>query len=165
MDATRPADERTALVAALVEQVQAIALASDHIGASFSSVHQLHPTDFRALLMIYRADAAGEPLTARRLADGLSLTAGAVTYVVDRLTASGHVQREADPADGRRVLLRFAPHGREVAGAFFGPLGRAHSTAMESYTPDELRTCLRFLRDVNEALDGFDASLRTSRDA
>ena len=164
MDATQP-DERAALVGALVEQVQAIGMASDHIGSSFSALHQLHPTDFRALLLIYRADAAGEPLTARRLADALSLTAGAVTYVVDRLTASGHVQREADPADGRRVLLRFAPHGREVAGAFFGPLGHAHSAAMESYTPDELRTCLRFLRDVNGALGDFDASLRAPRDA
>lgn len=154
-------DDRAALVGALVEQVQEISLASDHIGASFSSLHQLHPTDFRALMMIYRADEAGRPLTARRLADGLSLTAGAVTYVVDRLTASGHVAREADPADGRRVLLRFAPHGREVAGAFFGPLGRAHSVAMEAYTPDELRTCLRFLRDVNGALAHFDESLRT----
>ena len=37
MDAPKP-DDRAALVGALVEQVQEISLASDHIGASFSSL-------------------------------------------------------------------------------------------------------------------------------
>lgn len=159
------APARAQLIAALVSQVQVLALASDRIGTAFASQHDLHTTDFRALTAIHRAERAGQPLTARQLADQLQVSPAAVTYLVDRLTASGHVQREADPADGRRVLLRFAPHGREVAGAFFGPLGHAHSAAMESYTPDELRTCLRFLRDVNGALGDFDASLRAPRDA
>ena len=115
-----PHDE---LVAALVSQVQVLALASDRIGALFAGQHHLHTTDFRALTAIYRAERVGRPLTARQLADQLQISPGAVTYLVDRLAASGHVFRDADPTDRRRVLLRIGEHGREVAFAFFGPLG------------------------------------------
>ncbi len=154
-----PHDE---LVAALVSQVQALALASDRIGTAFAGQHDLHTTDFRALTAIYRAERDGAPLTARHLADHLQISPGAVTYLVDRLTASGHVYRDADPRDRRRVLLRFGEHGRDVAGAFFGPLGQAHAQAMANYSDADLRVCLRFLQDVNHSLLNFSEGLRTT---
>lgn len=153
------APARAQLIAALVAQVQVLALASDRIGTAFASQHDLHTTDFRALTAIHRAERAGQPLTARQLADQLQVSPAAVTYLVDRLTASGHVHRDADPTDRRRVLLRFGDHGREVAGAFFGPLGQAHAEAMASYSEDDLATCLRFLHDVNASLDHFHRGL------
>lgn len=154
--------QHDALVAALVSQVQALALASDRIGAFFAGQHHLHTTDFRALTAIYRAEREGEPLTARQLADQLQVSPGAVTYLVDRLTASGHVYRDHDPSDRRRVLLRFGEHGRDVAFAFFGPLGRAHAEAMANYSDADLAVCLRFLQDVNSSLVDFDAGLRAA---
>ena len=153
-----PPDE---LVAALVSQVQVLALASDRIGALFAGQHHLHTTDFRALTAIYRAERVGRPLTARQLADQLQISPGAVTYLVDRLAASGHVFRDADPTDRRRVLLRIGEHGREVAFAFFGPLGQAHADAMANYSDADLQVCLRFLEDVNAGLREFDEGLRT----
>lgn len=147
------------LVAALVAQVQALALASDRIGTAFAGRHDLHTTDFRALAAIYRAELEDRPLTARQLADRLQISPGAVTYLVDRLTASGHVHRDADPTDRRRVLLRVGDHGREVAGEFFGPLGQVHSRTMADYSDADLALCLRFLRDVNQSLAAFDAGL------
>ena len=150
------------LVGALVSQVQALALASDRIGAFFAGQHHLHTTDFRALTAIYRAEREGQPLTARQLADQLQVSPGAVTYLVDRLAASGHVYRDTDPSDRRRVLLRFGEHGRDVAFAFFGPLGAAHASAMASYSDADLQVCLRFLTDVNQSLVEFDAGLRTA---
>lgn len=149
--------ERAQLVAAISQQVRSLALASEHIGHSFAASQGLHPTDFRALSLIYEHERAGSPLTARALATAMDLSPGAVTYAVDRLAASGHVWRDRDAADGRRVVLRFAPHGRDVAAGFFGPLGMAHSRALEAYSAEELATCLRFLGDVTDALAGFDA--------
>lgn len=160
---TRP--ERThhdELVAALVAQVQELALASDRIGTVFAAQHHLHTTDFRALMAIYRAERAGQPLTARQVADQLQVSPGAVTYLVDRLEASGHVYRDADPTDRRRVLLRFGEHGRDVAFAFFGPLGQAHATAMADYSDADLAVCLRFLGDVNDGLATFADGLRAT---
>lgn len=156
-----PDSDRDELVAHLVGQVQALALASDRIGGLFAGLHHLHSTDFRALTAIHRAESEGRPLTARQLADELQVSPGAVTYLVDRLAASGHVRRADDPQDRRRVLLRFGEHGRQVAGEFFGPLGRAHTAAMSSYTDADLQVCLRFLTDVNNSLAEFDANLRS----
>lgn len=151
------------LVAALVSQVQMLALVSDRIGTFFASQHHLHTTDFRALTAVYRAERSGEPLTARQLADQLQVSPGAVTYVVDRLTASGHVFRDTDPTDRRRVLLRFGDHGRDVAFAFFGPLGQSHARAMANYSDADLGVCLRFLEDVTAGLQEFDQGLPTGK--
>lgn len=147
--------ERTQLVSAIAQQVRTLALLSEHIGHAFAASQGLHPTDFRALSLIYEHERAGTPLTASALATAMDLSPGAVTYSIDRLAASGHVWRDRDEADKRRVVLRFAPHGQEVAAGFFGPLGAAHSRAFEKYSEAELATCLRFLGDVTAALMVF----------
>lgn len=147
--------ERTQLVAAIAQQVRTLALLSEHIGHAFAASQGLHPTDFRALSLIYEHERAGSPLTASALATAMDLSPGAVTYAVDRLAASGHVWRDRDEADRRRVVLRFAPHGQEVAAGFFGPLGAAHSRAFGKYSDSELATCLSFLRDITETLGDF----------
>ena len=151
--------DHEALVRALVDRVRDIAVASEQIGTSFASTQDLHATDFRALTLIYQAENAGKPLSPTRLAKALALSHGAVTYVVDRLTASGHVWRDADPADGRRVVLKIAGHGREVAGSFFGPLGKAHSQSLATFSTDELAIALRVLSDVSVALSEFQRDL------
>lgn len=156
---TTGGQEHAALVRALVDRVRDIAVASEQIGTTFASHQSLHSTDFRALTLIYQAENAGQPLSPTRLAEALGLTQGAVTYSVDRLTASGHVWRAADPADGRRVVLRIAEHGRDVAGDFFGPLGVAHAHTLASFSPEELATALRVLSDVSAALGEFQRGL------
>lgn len=136
------------LVGVIAQYVRSLALVSERIGHVYAAEQGLHSTDFRALSLIYEAELASSPLTPLTLAQALSLSPGAVTYSVDRLVASGHVTRERDERDGRRVVLRIAPHGHDVAVAFFGPLGRAHSDALASYTDEELRVCARFLGDL-----------------
>lgn len=148
-----------ALVRALVQRVRDIAVASDQIGTSFAGRQSLHATDFRALTLIYQAENAEKPLSPTRLAEALALSHGAATYVVDRLTASGHVWRDADPSDGRRVVLRIASHGRDVAASFFGPLGMAHAQTLSAYTAEELGTALHVLTDVSQALTEFQNTL------
>lgn len=159
MGVTEGEQNHESLVRALVDRVRDIAVASEQIGTAFASTQDLHSTDFRALTLIYQAENAGKPLSPTRLAQALSLSHGAVTYVVDRLTASGHVWRDADPADGRRVVLRIAGHGREVAGNFFGPLGEAHSHTLSAFSAEELAVALRVLTDVSAALSEFSNDL------
>lgn len=147
------------LVHALVDLVHDIAVASEQIGTTYAAHQSLHGTDFRALMLIYQAENAGTPFSPTRLAEALGLSQGAVTYVVDRLTASGHVWRDTDPSDGRRVVLRIAGHGRDVAGSFFGPLGLAHAHTLAAFSSDELATALRVLSNVSAALTGFQQGL------
>jgi DNA-binding MarR family transcriptional regulator len=139
--------------------VQRIGLASERIGHVFADSQQLHTTDFRALTAVYRAERAGRPLTARKLAAELQLSPAAITYVVERLVGSGHVERHTDPADRRRVLLRFAEPGRELARSFFEPLGGAHSVALVGVPDAELAAARRVLDRVVATLDSFEGRL------
>lgn len=153
---------RDELIRSIADSVQRIGLASERIGHVFAESQNLHPTDFRALSAIFRAERAGEPLTARGLATALQLSPAAITYVVERLVASGHVRRDNDPADRRRVLLRFDDPGRQVAGAFFGPLGLAHTEALAGTPDDELAVAGRIMASIVETLDSFEGRFRAT---
>lgn len=150
-------------VRALVEQVQAIGWTSERIGHVFADAQGLHPTDFRALSAIYRAELAGSPLSAKALAQELDVQPSTVTYAVDRLVASGHARRERDPGDARRTLLRYGQEGPDVARRFFGPLGLAHAQAMAGFTDNELDAARRVLEAVVTVLESFEEELRRAR--
>ncbi len=151
---------RAALLRALTDRVQEVSWASDRLGHVFASNHSLHPTDFRALSSIYRAERLGQPFTAKALARDLELSPAAVTYVVGRLVAAGHVRRDHDPSDGRRVILRYAEPGSRLAARFFGPLGAAHADALASFEDEELAAAARVLGCVVETIDGFQDEVR-----
>lgn len=151
---------RDDMVEAISELVQRIGLASQRIGHAFADVQQLHPTDFRAVAAIYRAQLGGQQLSAQALARVLDLSPAAITYVIDRLVAAGHVRRERDPADGRRVVLAYDTAGMAMARSFFDPLKLAHSSALASFRAEELATTERVLASVVGALDSFEHRLR-----
>lgn len=153
-------DERQRTLSALAELVRDVGWSSERVGHSFAAAQGLHPTDLRALTAVYAADRAGAPLTVRELAAELDLTPAAITYVIDRLTASGHVWRERGARDRRTVVLRFAEHGHQLARAFFTPLGDLHAEALADFTDDELAISARVLAVVNAALTRFDRELR-----
>ncbi len=149
------------LVRVIAQRVQQIGSASDRIASAFSTQSHLHQTDTRALMCIFEAETRGAPLTASALARMLDVAPGTVTYAVDRLAATGHVWRDRDPQDARRVVLRIAPHGRDVARNFFGPLGAVHREALAGYSAAELALVARALDDITAALASFDDGLRT----
>jgi len=148
----------------LAERMRDLAWSADRISKAFASAHALHPTDFHALTAVYRADLVGQPLNGRALAGELGLPPGATTYAVDRLVASGHITRDPSPGDRRRMELHFAPHGHEVASAFFGPLGAASRAALDRYSDAELDTALRVLGDLLDAQTRFGESLGREAD-
>jgi DNA-binding MarR family transcriptional regulator len=75
----------------------------------------LSATDHKALGIITRAGA----MTAGELAQATGLSPGAVTGLVDRLEAAGHVTRDRDPADRRRVVVVPARRaGADLSGVF-----------------------------------------------
>ncbi|MDO5711249.1 MAG: MarR family transcriptional regulator, partial [Micrococcales bacterium] len=127
------------------DQLAAVTNVSHQLEHRFGATAQLHQKDFRALTAIYVAENAGQPLTPSDLARDLSLSSGAVTYLVERLVASGHVRRDAHPYDRRKVILRYDDHGREVAAGFFGPLaGHTHSQ-LAAHSDEEIAAAIAVL--------------------
>jgi len=151
-------EDRQRLIAA---DVRALTAESDQIGREFASRNNLSANDFRALLHIMVADAAGAPLTAGELRKLMGTSAAAITYLVERMIESGHLRREAHPGDRRKVILRYDDHGLAVANDFFTPLAEINSQALAGLPDSDLDAAhrvftalLKGMREFRTANDG-----------
>ncbi len=135
MGSEQTVDGRAALESQISVDLRVMAAESDQIGRLFAIAHDVRPTDFRALLHVMVAETAGAPITSGELRQRMGLSGAAITYLVDRMTASGHIRRESDPGDRRKVVLRYSGSGLETARAFFMPLG-VHTRAAMADLPD-----------------------------
>lgn len=151
---------RADLERSLLQDVAVVSEVAQRIGHAFAAGHGLHDTDFRALNFLHASELQGRRVTPAMLGAHLMLSSGAVTYLLDRLEAGGHVTRVRDPHDRRRVLLEYADAGRELAVAFFGPLARLHHDALASVSDDDLEAAHRVLAIVIDGLRKHEGELR-----
>lgn len=147
--------ERGALEAQIASDVRALSAESEQIGRSFAGLHDLTANDFRALVHILVADDDGAPLTAGDLRKRMGLSGAAITYLVERMISSGHIRRESDPADRRKVILRYDQHGMDVARGFFTPLSEHTRSALADLPDEDLAAAHRVFIALVEAMRAF----------
>ena len=152
-----PRDELERLIAA---DVRLMTAESERIGRTFAARNGLGGNDFRALLEIMVAHDAGTPLTAGELRDRLGLSGAAITYLVERMIASGHISRETDPTDRRKVILRYAEHGERVARSFFTPLADQLHRVLADLPDADLLAAHRVFTAIVTAMRAFTDDLR-----
>ena len=162
MNPYQGATERIGLEALVAADARALAAESDQLGRAFAAAHQVHPSDFRALLHILVAESAGTPLTSGELRHKMGLSAAAITYLVERMINSGHIRRDSDPSDRRKVILRYAGDDRDIAEAFFTPLAAHTYAAMADLPDDDLAAGHRVLTALVMAARRFHDELEVS---
>lgn len=135
VDATPPSS-RAELEDRIYADLREMTAESDWVARAFADQHDVSANEFRALLFVMVAETSGHRLTAGDLRRQMGLSGAAITYLVERMTETGHLRREVDPRDRRRVILRYADHGLEVARGFFSTLA-AHSHDALTELPDE----------------------------
>ncbi|TLF94931.1 winged helix-turn-helix transcriptional regulator [Nocardia cyriacigeorgica] len=149
----RPGDpRRLAIETDIASDLRALTAVSEQLGHVFARSNNLRPNDFRALLHIATAEFEGTPLTPGRLGRLMGMSSAAVTYLVERMIESGHLRRDTDDTDRRKVLLRHDQQGRTAAENFFIPVGTRTRAAMAEFSDDDLRTTHRVLTAVIAAL-------------
>lgn len=84
-------------------------------GRSLDQAHGLPLSSFEAILRLGRSP--DQQLTMGELTEQITLTSGGVTRLVDRLIASGLVERIADPADRRVQRVRLTQAGQTALNA------------------------------------------------
>ena len=141
--------------------IRAVGAVSDRLGRVFARGNGVTNNELGALRHIIVSEHEGRPLSSGELGRRLDLSSSAITYVVDRLIAAGHVRRDADQADRRRVILRYSEHGRSVANEFFGPLGAHMHTAMRDMPDSDLDAAERVLDAVHRAITAYYEELRS----
>ncbi|WP_420176265.1 MarR family winged helix-turn-helix transcriptional regulator [Luteococcus sp. OSA5] len=144
----------------LHKSLRMLCSANEHLGHACAENQDLYLTDFRALLLIREAQEEGRSLTAGELATSLSLSSGAVTYLVERLSQSGHVSRDVDPQDRRKVLLQPTTLGIQVANNYYVPLHQTLSQVLQDLSPEDVATALSVLDRVNSAVQAHTVGVR-----
>ncbi|HEY3641624.1 MAG TPA: MarR family transcriptional regulator [Xanthobacteraceae bacterium] len=84
------------------------------------------------------------PSTAGEIALHTGLTSGAVTGLIDRLERLGLVERTADPADRRKVLVRVREDRIGPIAALYIPLEKAMQALLSGYSKEELKVLIDF---------------------
>ncbi|MEU4400600.1 MarR family winged helix-turn-helix transcriptional regulator [Micromonospora orduensis] len=154
---------RAQLVAEITNNLRRYAVDAQQVGHAFANLHGLNPTDLQALIAVMDAELLGDPITPGRLGEQLNLSSGSVTALIDRLERAGHIRRDRDTADRRKVLLHYADQGAALAMQFFRPLGARTDTVMERFSEDELEVVQRFMAAMSESIRTHRDSVRAAR--
>jgi DNA-binding MarR family transcriptional regulator len=106
----------------------------------------LNMTDLEVLDLIFIREHA----TAGELADTTGLTSGAVTALIDRLANAGYVERTADPADRRKVVVRIRHRAIEPIKAVYAVSQRRMFALWSTFSPRDLEVIADFLWQSTE---------------
>lgn len=128
---------------------------SDWIARTFAEQNKLSANEFRALLFVIIAEKKNVRMTAGDLRKQMGLSGAAITYLVERMTENGHLRRESDPADRRKVILRYGDRGMDVARQFFAVLGDCNKSAMGHLPDDDLAAAHRTFCAMVTAMKSF----------
>lgn len=162
----RPRDtRRDELSADIAVYLRRLTVDSEHVGHAFANLHGLGATDLQALIAVMDAELAGMPITPGRLGEHLNLSSGAVTALIDRLERAGHIRRDRDTTDRRKILLRYADQGARLAVDFFRPLGRRTDGVLGEFTDDELAVVHRFMHGMADMMRAHRDDVRAGQPA
>lgn len=155
---------RATLVAEIAAELRRYSVDAQHIGHAFANLHGLGATDLQALIAVMDAELIGQPITPGRLGEQLNLSSGSVTALIDRLERAGHIRRDRDTADRRKVFLHYAERGAALAMDFFRPLGRRTDEVMAGFSDDELEVVHRFMTAMTASMREHRDTVRAARD-
>lgn len=154
---------RAQLFAEIGEAARIAQNATDAMDEAVAELLGVNRTDAMCLDIVDRLGT----VSAGRLAQESRLTTGAVTAVLDRLEAAGHVRRLADPNDRRRVLVEITEEARRLGHEAYAPIAQAGSEQARRFTREQLEGILEFLRIAPEITlrraDEIRAQVRATR--
>jgi DNA-binding MarR family transcriptional regulator len=109
--------------------------------------HGIEPQQHQALLAIKGLPGGANP-TITELSHRLALRHHTTVELVDRMEAAGFLKRQADPEDGRQILVQLTPHGT----AKLQSLSVAHRDELRVKGPELAKA----LRAVLRGSEGFE---------
>jgi DNA-binding MarR family transcriptional regulator len=138
-----------------LEVVSRVLRAAHHLQARLDDIAAAyglsHTGDLDVLTDLNRADPPHER-TPSELAEARLVTAGGMTVRLNRLERAGLVQRRPNPRDGRGVLVRLTPTGKDLAEDAMGTLIDAQAAGIQGLDETERAAMAGLLRSLLVAL-------------
>ncbi|MFJ6609304.1 MarR family winged helix-turn-helix transcriptional regulator [Streptomyces sp. NPDC091289] len=121
----------------------------------------LNATEHKILSLI-----AAEPgVSPGQLVDRTGLSNAAITKIVHRLAALGHVDRRKDGSDGRRYALSVTAEHRRDLARLFAPMAEAMDGLVDGMDDAERAAVTRWLSGTVEILRRSTAELTRARES
>lgn len=136
----------------VLSRVTRLARHLDRARRAAFSAHALEAWEFDVLASLRRAGPPYE-LNPADLLRATLVTSGTMTNRIDRLQAAGLVERRPDPSDGRGVLVRITPQGRERVDAAMADLLRRENALLADLEPAQRTALAGLLRVLLAPLD------------
>lgn len=114
--------------------------------------HGLARNDIHAINAVIEADRAGVDATPGDLRERLVLSSAAMTAVLDRLEASGHLERQHSSEDRRQVLLKSTSSARTTGREMFDPMVQHMLPILAEYSEEELQLVAGMISRLTEAI-------------
>lgn len=139
------------LTAQIAELMQLVIASSVMTNERIARGLGLNVVDLQALGFIVRN---GAPMTAGEVSQQTELPSSTTTRVLDRLEQHGLIEREHDPADRRRVVVRARTEalqaGRGGEGDPYAPIMEGMRRVHEGFTAAELAIVARYLDAIKD---------------
>ena len=146
-------DVRNNTVREVLQAVRALSDAFDRMHSDMKGGMDMNATDLAALRMLIVREQRGQTVSPHDVARHLRISTASTTKLLDRLSATGHVERRPHPRDRRaRVVVLTDRSRREFFEHFGGHLSQMRDVA-ERYDDAELAVVARFVDEISEAID------------
>lgn len=137
----------------VLHAVRAFTDAMDRMHGGMKDDMDMNATDLAALRMLIIREGRGEPVSPHQVADHLRISTASTTKLLDRLAASGHIERRPHPSDRRARVVVLTDESRHSFFHHFGRrLGSMRAVA-DGYSDEELAVISRFLAGISDTLD------------
>lgn len=122
----------------------------DLVGLSLRSVADLDLSlpQYRVLLVLHEQGTSSSTAVAR----ALGVVGSTITRLADRLDASGHLVRGADPDNRSVVTLELTPLGRSVVKKVVTRRRRDLAAALSALDPAERSACAEALEKLHQSM-------------
>ncbi|MFN3950358.1 MarR family winged helix-turn-helix transcriptional regulator [Microbacterium sp.] len=136
--------------------VQTLSDALDRMHSGMKGDMDMNASDLATLRMLTIREHRGEMVSPHDVATHLRISTASTTKLIDRLVASGHLERRPHPSDGRaRVVVLTDKSRREFFQHFGVHLGAMRDLAAH-FDDDQLATVASFMDGLTEALSPVD---------
>jgi DNA-binding MarR family transcriptional regulator len=115
--------------------------------------HHLSRAGREALAVL---EGAGQPLSPTTIAQRLIVTTASVTSLLDTLERRGLVERRADPADRRRLLVAITEDGLALVDQFLPEVVALQTAVMAQLSEPQRRQLVKLLATVRDGLADLD---------
>jgi DNA-binding MarR family transcriptional regulator len=137
----------------VLQEIRAFSDAMDRMHGGMKGDMDMNATDLAALRMLIMREQRGESVSPHEVARHLRISTASTTKLLDRLTASGHVERRPHPRDRRARVVVLTDASRQAFFRSFGRTLAAMRGVAEHYAEEDLRVIARFIAQVSVAVD------------